>query len=239
MRARRDGDVAARQGRAEISDGGAAALAVADRVLQAPEAFLLGGVVVVVGDGAELGRGRHERVVDIVLGRAPARLQRPVRAAIKAAAAGEALGALEIGQHVGIGPAAQPRRLRQAVVIEPMAAHVSHDVDRGRAAQHLAARVIDAALIDMRLRLAGIVPVPARIVPHLADAQGNVDEPVIVGGSRFEHENAPRGVLAEPRREHAPGRARADDDGVVARHARHISEQGGAAQRIVFAAPRP
>src|SRR5579875_2962219 len=96
-----------------------------------------------------------------------------------------------------------------------MTADIGHDVDRGRAADHLAARMLDAAIVEMRLGLAQIVPIPARIVPNLADAQGQVNQPMVILAAGFEDEDAAGALFAEPRRQHATGRAGADDDGIV------------------------
>ncbi len=217
MRAGNEIDIAALHRRPEIGDGGAGASAVADRVLQAAEALLLGGVEIVDLAIAEL-RGRcGEGVPDRVRYQILARLQRAGIAAIEIAAFLVALGAFEIGQHVGEGPALQPH-LRQPVVIDPVTADISHDVDRGRAADHFPARMLDAAIVEMRFGLAQIIPIPARIVPDLADAQRQMDQPVLVFAARFEHEDAVCAVFAEPRRQHATGRAGADDDGVVICH---------------------
>ena len=55
-------------------------------------------------------------------------------------------------QHVVPAPAGKPE-LAPMVVVGGLAAHIDHGVDRGRAADHLAARIIEAAAIEPRHRL--------------------------------------------------------------------------------------
>src|SRR5665213_3829058 len=99
-----------------------------------------------------------------------------------------------------------------------MAANIGHDVDRGRTADHLATGVIDPSVVEIGLGLADEVPIPARIIPNLADAQRQVDEPMLIVAPSFQNEDASPRVLAESRGEHAARRARTDHDGVVAAH---------------------
>src|SRR5580698_546193 len=58
----------------------------------------------------------------------------------------------EIRQHVIPTPAAQPK-LAPVIIIRSLAAHVDHGVDRRRATDHLAARIIEAAAIEAFLWL--------------------------------------------------------------------------------------
>jgi hypothetical protein len=58
---------------------------------------------------------------------------------IEALAAPAALQLLEIGQHVGIAPAFEAT-LAPEIIVEAAAAHIDHGIDRGTAAQRLAAQ---------------------------------------------------------------------------------------------------
>ena len=53
-------------------------------------------------------------------------------------------------QHVVPAPAGEPK-LAPVIVIGRLAAHIDHGIDRGRAADHLAARIIQAAAVESRL----------------------------------------------------------------------------------------
>ena len=66
--------------------------------------------------------------------------QRAVVAVIGIGCALAVFGAAEVGQHIGIAPAAAAR-LRPAVIVTRMAAHIHHAVDGGGTAQHAAARM--------------------------------------------------------------------------------------------------
>src|SRR5215468_9422306 len=144
--------------RLEIGAGGGGAISVADGVLATPKTFLLLAVIVIGHGEAGRERGLHPRVVERVGSSGEFRADRSCAAAPTILPAFPSLAALEVGQHIGIGPAARAL-LRPAVVIAAMAARVSHHVDRGRSAQHLAAHGFDLAAIHVRLGLGGIAPV--------------------------------------------------------------------------------
>ena len=73
------------------------------------------------------------------------------------------LGAPEIGQHVGKAPAGITE-LPPMIVILVLAADVEQAVDRTRSAQHLAARLDDLAVVQLRLRLGFVKPIDFGIV---------------------------------------------------------------------------
>src|SRR5262249_11263018 len=81
------------------------------------------------------------------------------------------LAALEVGQHIGIGPTARAL-LRPAIVVAAMAAGISHHVDRGRSAQDLPAHRLDFAAVHVRLGLGAVAPVEHVVFVHLAHAEG-------------------------------------------------------------------
>src|SRR5882672_214800 len=59
----------------------------------------------------------------------------------------EVLVLLEIGQHIVPAPAGIAE-LAPVIVVAGLAAHVDHAVDRGAAAEHLAARIVDGATAE-------------------------------------------------------------------------------------------
>jgi hypothetical protein len=73
------------------------------------------------------------------------------------------LGLAEIRQHVGVAPA-RIAEIAPAIVILVLPANVEETVDRGRSAEHLAARLPDPPVARAHLRLAGIKPVHLGLV---------------------------------------------------------------------------
>src|SRR5437660_7310351 len=96
------------------------------------------------------------------------------------------------------------------VEILGLAADIDHAVDRGRAAEHLAARPEDAAVGSTGVGLGLVAPVDAGIGEGLAKAQWNVDPAVLVLAAGLEQHDPGGRVLAEPRRDRAARRSRAD-----------------------------
>ena len=153
---------------------------------------------------------RHSRSV---IGRLPS-LPRNVGSA---SADHAPLGAPEVGQHVGIAPAAIAA-LRPAVEIQPLAAIVDMAVDRARAAQRLAARGGDPPAAGPFAGFGGVEPVHARIDQRVHEAGRNMDEGMPVGRAGLEHADRGLFVFAEAIGEHAACRARAHDHVVEAFH---------------------
>src|SRR5439155_10046663 len=87
-----------------------------------------------------------------------ARLERTIAAAVLIASLGAALRALEVRQYILTAPAAGAFGL-PALEVERVAAHVHQPVDRGGPAEHLAARGVQSAAIQVRLRLGVVAPV--------------------------------------------------------------------------------
>ena len=79
--------------------------------------------------------------------------QRPAGAVEVVGAARIVLGALEVGQHRVVVPALAAA-LAPFVVVGGVAAHIDHAVDRAGAAQHLAARLVHDAVVELGLGLA-------------------------------------------------------------------------------------
>ena len=133
--------------RLEVGVGGRPAHAVLDGHVHGAEAFLHVAVRVVGGDvagfAAGIDEGAVERVLHLVAGIGG---ERAGVATIGIAAVLPVLGTLEVGQAVGVTPAARTE-FGPLVEIASMAAHVDQAVDRGGAAEHLAARAVHAPAV--------------------------------------------------------------------------------------------
>src|SRR5262249_54796908 len=125
-----------------------------------------------------------------------------------------ALAALEVGEHLGVRPAAAAV-LRPPIVVAAVTAHVGHDVDRRAAAEHLAAHRLDPAVVEPGLGLRVVAPVEHPVLPDLAEPDRHVDQGMRIAPTGFQHQHANRWGGGEPVREHAARRAGADDDVVV------------------------
>ena len=188
---------------------------VALRALEAPHAVLARAVEVRgVVEARELARLEHG--VDQRGHRAAVRhAEGPTDAVVLVLAALVVLGALEVGQHLVVAPARGPAG-RPAVVVGAVAAEVDHRVDRARSADDLAAREVQAAAPEPRLRLAVEIPVDAGLEQHREGRRhGDLRLGVLTAG--LEQRDPDVGILAEPRRDHAACRSRADDHVVVHR----------------------
>ena len=115
------------------------------------------------------------------------------------------------------GPHVIPRPSRQSelaplVVVGGLAQHIDHAVDRGRAADHLAARIVQRTAIETRLRLGRKHPVGARIADGVEIADRDVKPDPVVVAACFEQQHALSRIRRQPVRQHAAGRARAHDN---------------------------
>ena len=211
-RAGDDAEIGTLHRRAQIADGGRTAFSVSGRRLVVADAVLASAVEIVVAGKAELRRSGDEGLADRVL--------RHVRHAERTACAVKAVGAahlvlraLEIRQYVLERPSGIAE-LAPMIEILGLATDVDHAVDRGRAAEHLAARPEDAAIGGARVRLGLVAPVDRRVGEGLAEAERNVDPAVLVFAACLDQHNPSRRVFAETRRHRAAGRAGADHDEV-------------------------
>ncbi len=118
---------------------------------------------------------------------------------------------LKYGSTLGVAPAAIAER-RPVVVVLVLPAHVQQPVQRARSAEHPAARPLDAASRDRRIRLGEVAPVELRVVHRLEVADRHVQPQVAVGAAGLEQQHARASVGGQAVREHAARRARADDD---------------------------
>ena len=192
--------------------------AVLDGALGVGDALLDRAVVIMIARNPEAHRAGHEGFAERILPIHRGDGEIAVAAAIGVLAlADPALHAPEIGQHVRIAPVAIAH-LRPGVEILALAAVVDVTVDRGRAAERLAARRIDAAASGPRARLLLVGPVDALHVEGLDETGRQMDVGMPIPRPGLEHADAGRGVFAEPVGEHAAGGARAHDHIVESIH---------------------
>ena len=145
------------------------------------------------------------RLADVGHGERSADAVQVVRAALLV------LGLAEIGQHVVEAPAGIAE-LAPVVEVLRLAAHVEQAVDRTRAAQHLAARLDDLAVVELGLRLGRVEPVDPAVVEQLAVAERNVNPEMAVVPARLEQQHAMAARGGQAIGQHAAGGAGADDD---------------------------
>ena len=193
------------------------AFAVLHRHLVVAEAFLVAVVVILVLRIAGGRGGIDEGIAQLVGVAHVGDVQRAALAAAVVAAALEILRLLEVGQDLRIGPAAIAE-LAPGVVVERLAAHVEHAVDRARAAERAAARTGDAPVGHALLGLHLEVPVEGLVVEELGEARGNVDPHRLVGRPRLQQQNLDARILGQPVCENAARRAAAHDHIIPIRH---------------------
>ncbi len=211
-------EVRPRHRRMEVRARRAQAAAAVDRPVELREALLPVAVHVVGERIARLLHRVEERVEERRRRRSALEHERPLAAAPLVGAGEAALHPLEVRQAVGVVPRGHARVGAPALVVERVAALEDHPVDRARAAEHLAARVVDPPPVHVRLGLRLVPPVVALVPDRERERGRHVDEdvPEAVVAPRLEDEHARRGVLGQPRRERRPGRAAADDHVVPA-----------------------
>ena len=194
-----DGEVGAVHHRMQVRHRRARASAVAVRHLVPADSVLLRAVEVRVRGqpvrGGRVEKGLAERVARAPLGDR----ERPARAVVLVLAALVVLGELEVGQHLVPGPAGTP-----LVVVERVAADVDHRVDRRRAAEHLPAREVDAAVVHERLVDRRVVPV-LRGPVESRERRGQVDQIVRVRSAGLEQQHVHVRVLGQAVGKHAAG----------------------------------
>ena len=196
-----------------VQEGGrrADAQAVSDRALRVGYAFLDRAVVIGVARNAEAHRARHERLAERVSPVHGGDGEVALAPAIGVLALADApLQPLEIGQHIRIAPAAVAE-LRPGVEILMLAAIVDVTVDRGGAAERLAARCVDAAAAGPGTRLLLVGPVDAAHVEGLDEARRQMDVGMPILRARFEHADAGGCILAQPVGQHASRGTRTHD----------------------------
>ena len=90
--------------------------------------------------------------------------------------------------------------------------HVDHAVDRAASTEHPAAHDAHLAIVQVRLRL-GLVEVGGLLVVHqLGEADGHLDQRVVVFAARLEQQHAVARIRGEAVGETAASGAGTDDD---------------------------
>ena len=121
------------------------------------------------------------------------------------------LGALVVGQHVDIAPAAIAA-LRPTVEVGALAAVVDHAVDRAGPAERAALRGGDCPTAAALGRLGLELPGEVRVEQHLDEAGRHVDVGMPIRRAGFQHADRRARLLGQPVRQHRAGGAAADDD---------------------------
>ncbi len=204
-----DLEVPAAHDRVEVGARGAEPTPPVDVAVERREALLPVAVDVVGQVVARLLAGREERGEERVGGRTALQHQRAVMAPPRIVGRGRQarLHLLEVGQAVGVVPGRHAGIGRPALVVERVAALEDLPVDARRAAEDLAAGVVDAPAVHERLGLGLVLPVVEPAADREGQRRGHVDEDVeaVVRPAGLEHEHAIRGRGAESVRERAPG----------------------------------
>ena len=124
------------------------------------------------------------------------------------------LGLQEVRQDVVPRPA-DVAELTPDVVVGRLTPHVDHAVDRRAPAEHLAARVREAAPVEARLGRGLHHPVGPGVAHAVQIPHRNADPVVAVAPPRLQQEHSGARVLGQAIRKHAAGGAGTDDDVVV------------------------
>src|SRR5579863_113444 len=198
-------------GRPEISIGGGPAHAVLHRHIEPPEALLPLAVDIrrdgVTGLARRLDKGVVERIGRLaVTGR-----ERALAAAVGIGAVAPAFGAAEVRQDVPVAPALRSFLL-PTIEVERVAPHIDHAIDRGRPSEHLAARHMKPAIVQMRLRLALVAPIVFFRIHRNGERGRHLNDRRAVGAAIFKNQDRGPTVFAQPVGENAARRTRADDD---------------------------
>ena len=212
-----DGEIRPSPHRVQVGACGAPAPAVSQVAVESAEA-LLGRAVHIVGEHVtRLARGLEEGLEERSPCGAPLELERPLAAPPVVVAVAAGLHALEVGQAVGVAPVLEPGALGPAVVVLRVAALEDHAVDAARAAEQLAARVVDPPAAHVWLGLGLIAPVVEAVARRNRERRGHVDTdgPPGGGATRLEDEHPAGRIIGEPSRQHAARRASADDHHVL------------------------
>ena len=135
-------------------------------------------------------------------------------------AAHPVLRPLEVGQHLGIGPARAV--LRPAVVVEAVPTGPGLPVDRCRTAQRLAPRPVQLPSGQLRLLGRVIVPVVAGL-QQLGERRRDPDLPRPVRPARLQQDHPARRVGRQPVGQHTTRRPRAHDHVAIAIRSHHCS----------------
>ncbi len=98
------------------------------------------------------------------------------------------------------------------IVVLVLAADIQEPVDRARSAQHLAARLNDLPVVELRLRFGFVKPIDLGIIEQFAEAKRHVDPEMAVVAAGFQEQHAMAARRGQPIGQHAARGAGADDD---------------------------
>src|SRR5258706_6008792 len=166
------------------------------------EAFLLLGVEVFANPELRLARGLQIDLPHRIVGAQAGDMERAALAVILAVEFGIILRTLEVGQHVGIGPAGVAER-GPPIVVAPVPADIDHRIDRGGAAESLAARLIADPAVEARLWHRIERPVVDLARDHQDHRAWRGDDPVVALAAGFQQRDRRPGLLGEPARDRA------------------------------------
>ena len=211
VRPRDDLQVRALLDRIEIGHRRRAAPTLAGRQLEVADPFLFGAVVVRVVGVAGILRGCDPGIADRPLEAHVRHRERPAGAVVVVGAALLILRPLEQGQHVVPAPA-RIAHLAPAVVVLMLTAHVKQAVERGGAAQHLAARPVETAAVQARIRLGHVAPVDTGVVHGFEVADRDVDPGIDVAPPGLQQHDPRRRIGAQSIGQNATRRSCTDYD---------------------------
>src|ERR1051325_10187677 len=194
----------------QITGRRAAAASAADGRLVITGALLRGAVKVAIARNPER-RRRGDKGIAQLVALEISDFERAACTVPLIGAASLVLRPLEVRQEIRKPPAGNA----PAVIVLGLAADVDEAVDGGRAAQHLAARREDATAAKRGFWLGLIGPVEVGAGEELAVAERHMNPEMPVAWPRLDEQHARARILGKAVGEHAPGRARADDDVVV------------------------
>ena len=208
-----DAKVGPLHGRPQIGDRRAAAPHIADCDLQRADPVLLGAVEIPVELVAGLLCSGDKGVMQFVAGPQIGDAQWSAGAVMLVGAALLMLGAPEIGQHILVRPTGIAE-LAPQIKILPLAADVDQPVDRARSSEHFAARPQHAPPTQFGERLGLEHPGDLWVEDVSVEPGGDVDPRIAVLATRLQQQHAGSAVGGQAVRQHAAGRAGADNDEV-------------------------
>ena len=214
----------------QVGAGGREPPAVADVAVELRET-LLPVTVYVIGAGITGLLGRGEERLEQRVGRRPAlERKRTVVPAIGVVGGGgqAVLHPVEVRQAVRVVPVGHAGVRAPALVVHRIAALEDHPVDAAGAAQHLAAGVVDAAAVHVRLGFGLVFPVVETTSDGKRQRRGHVHEhvPQRIVAASLQNQNLVGRVGRKPVGERTSCRSAADDHEVVPRRCHVVSSCG-------------
>src|SRR4029077_18739645 len=117
----------------------------------------------------------------------------------------------KVRPHIVPRPAGQAE-LAPMIVVTGLTEHVDHAVDRRRAADHLAARIVKTPAIEARFGLRLEQPVSARVTDGKKIANRNMKPDPVVFAARLQLQHAGAGIGRKPISQDTPRRASTHND---------------------------